>query len=163
MCKIVQSKIWSCLVHLYQLNSTLKTHFLFPFSSCAFVACRWRQPQTWGRGSGSWCPAASPEGTRSSPDCSSSPGPLTWTSKEFNRLNFFSQPQSNKSDSDVNETQCRIDRLVLTHLEAPLVHARRPCMVVSVLAVVGVALLVIFMAWRWRSSVTFGWRRHFGV
>lgn len=36
--------------------------------------------------------------------------------------------------------------LQVRHLEAPLVHARRPCMVVSVLAVVGVALLVILMA-----------------
>lgn len=36
--------------------------------------------------------------------------------------------------------------MILTHLEAPLVHTRRSCMVVSVLAVVSVALLMILMA-----------------
>lgn len=74
----------------------------------------------------------------------------------FDQKRFGSQWSASK-------TNCCADRLALTHLEAPLVHARRPCMVVPVLAVVGVALLVVLMAWRRRPSVTLGRRRHFGV
>ena len=47
--------------------------------------------------------------------------------------------------------------MTLTHLEAPLVDTLRSPMVVSVLAMVGVTLLVVLMARGRRSSVTLGW------
>lgn len=49
-------------------------------------------------------------------------------------------------------------RVLLTHLEAPLVHAGRPSVVVSVLVLLTVALLVILMAGRGGTPVTLGRR-----
>lgn len=49
-------------------------------------------------------------------------------------------------------------RVSLTHLEAPLVHAGRPSVVVSVLVLLAVALLVILMAGRRGTPVTLGRR-----
>lgn len=59
-------------------------------------------------------------------------------------------------DIKLNYPQTYHMTVTLTHLEAPLVHAWRSSMVVSVLGVVGVTLLVVLMARRGRSSVTLG-------
>lgn len=45
---------------------------------------------------------------------------------------------------------------ILTHLETPLVHPRRSSVVIPVLCMVCITLLVVFMARRGRSPVTFG-------